>query len=144
AFAISTCIEPEILIMDEMITAGDAQFIQKAKRRLHEIVGKANILALASHDMTIIEKICNKVLWLDHGLVKQFGPPDAILEAYKSLNVQAAESANTSAAEHHLGPPPGGKPRYVLSSHPGARTDGTMVGLNEADSAAPARSGALA
>jgi ABC-type polysaccharide/polyol phosphate transport system ATPase subunit len=105
AFAISTCIEPDILIMDEMITAGDAQFIQKAERRLHEIVGKANILALASHDMTIIENICNKVLWLDHGLVKQFGPPDAILEAYRSLNLQAAEPA---------------------------RTGGTMVGLNEA------------
>ena len=87
AFAISTCIEPDILIMDEMITAGDAQFIQKAERRLHKIVGKANILALASHDMTIIENICNKVLWLDHGLIKQFGPPDAVLEAYRSLNV---------------------------------------------------------
>jgi ABC-type polysaccharide/polyol phosphate transport system ATPase subunit len=87
AFAISTCIEPDILIMDEMITAGDAQFIQKAERRLHKIVGKANILALASHDMTIIENICNKVLWLDQGIVKQFGPPDAILEAYRSLNV---------------------------------------------------------
>jgi ABC-type polysaccharide/polyol phosphate transport system ATPase subunit len=96
AFAISTCIEPDILIMDEMITAGDAQFIEKAQRRLYEVVGKANILALASHDATIIEKICNKVLWLDHGLVKQFGLPGTVLTAYESVNVQSAELARTS------------------------------------------------
>src|SRR4029453_14701601 len=51
AFAISTSVEPEILIMDEMISAGDSEFIEKAERRLREIVDKANILALASHDM---------------------------------------------------------------------------------------------
>src|SRR6516165_8332274 len=51
AFSISTSVEPEILIMDEMISAGDSEFIEKAKRRLLEIVDTANILALASHDM---------------------------------------------------------------------------------------------
>jgi ABC-type polysaccharide/polyol phosphate transport system ATPase subunit len=89
AFAISTSIEPDILIMDEMIAAGDSQFIEKAQRRLHELVHKANILALASHDMTIIEKICNKVLWLDRGIVKQLGSPDTVIEAYKRFNAQA-------------------------------------------------------
>jgi ABC-type polysaccharide/polyol phosphate transport system ATPase subunit len=85
AFAISTCIEPDILIMDEMITAGDLQFIQKAQRRINEIVGKVSILALASHDLSIIEDLCNKVVWLDHGVVKQFGPMDAVLKAYRSF-----------------------------------------------------------
>jgi ABC-type polysaccharide/polyol phosphate transport system ATPase subunit len=106
AFAISTCIEPDILIMDEMITAGDAQFIQKAERRLHEIVGKANILALASHDMTIIESICNKVLWLDHGVIKQFGPPDAVLEEYKKLHVHAGEKVDEPVRHVPLMPVP--------------------------------------
>ena len=54
AFAISTSIAPDILIMDEMISAGDAQFMHKAERRLREIVDKANILALASHDMALV------------------------------------------------------------------------------------------
>ena len=84
AFAISTSIEPDILIMDEMIASGDAQFIAKAKRRLHELVNKANILALASHDMTIIKTICNKVLWLEHGIIKQLGPPEVVTNAYYS------------------------------------------------------------
>jgi ABC-type polysaccharide/polyol phosphate transport system ATPase subunit len=82
AFAISTCIEPDILIMDEMIAAGDSQFIEKAKRRLHELIGKANILALASHDMQLVQNICNKVVWLEHGVIKQFGPAEEVTAAY--------------------------------------------------------------
>lgn len=82
AFAISTSIEPDILIMDEMIEAGDAEFIEKAKRRLHELIGKANILALASHDMDLIRDLCNMVIWLEHGVIKQSGPPAAVIGAY--------------------------------------------------------------
>ena len=73
AFAISTSIEPEILIMDEMISAGDAQFIEKAQRRLHELVDKANILALASHDMKIIQKSATKWSGWSMAIVKAFG-----------------------------------------------------------------------
>ena len=65
AFAISTSIDPDILIMDEMIAAGDSQFIEKAKRRLNQIIDRAHILVLASHDMRLIQNICNKVVWLD-------------------------------------------------------------------------------
>jgi lipopolysaccharide transport system ATP-binding protein len=83
AFAISTSIEPDILIMDEMISAGDSQFIKKADCRLHEIVDKANILALASHDFQMVQKMCNKVVWLEHGNVKQVGPPESVIEAYQ-------------------------------------------------------------
>ena len=89
AFAISTSVEPEILIMDEMISAGDSQFIEKAKRRLREVVDKANILALASHDMKVIQKICNKVVWLEHGTIKQFGPPERVVQAYESVHGNA-------------------------------------------------------
>ena len=85
AFAISTSVEPEILIMDEMISTFDAQFIEKAQRRLHEVVNNANILALASHDINVIQEICNKVVWLEHGTIKQFGPPERIVQAYESF-----------------------------------------------------------
>jgi ABC-type polysaccharide/polyol phosphate transport system ATPase subunit len=83
AFAISTSVEPEILIMDEMISTFDAQFIEKAQRRLREVVDNANILALASHDMNVIQEICNKVVWLEHGTIKQFGPPERVVQAYE-------------------------------------------------------------
>jgi ABC-type polysaccharide/polyol phosphate transport system ATPase subunit len=83
AFAISTSIEPDILIMDEMISAGDPEFIKKADRRLHELVDKANILALASHDIKMIQKVCNKVVWLEHGNVKQVGLSESVIDAYQ-------------------------------------------------------------
>ena len=56
--------------MDEMISTGDADFIEKAERRLHEIVDKANILALASHRLDVIRRLCNRVVWLEHGTVR--------------------------------------------------------------------------
>lgn len=82
AFAISTSIEPDILIMDEMISAGDVQFIGKAERRLRELVDKANILALASHDMSLVRSMCNKVVWLEQGVMRMLGPPEEVVSAY--------------------------------------------------------------
>jgi lipopolysaccharide transport system ATP-binding protein len=83
AFAISTSIEPDILIMDEMIATGDSQFIEKAQRRLREVVDRANILALASHNLAMIQNTCNKVLWLEHGVAKRFGAPADVVQAYE-------------------------------------------------------------
>jgi ABC-type polysaccharide/polyol phosphate transport system ATPase subunit len=57
------------------------------------VVDKANILALASHDMVMIQKTCNKVLWLEHGVVKQFGPPAAVVQAYKDYVAEGGERA---------------------------------------------------
>jgi ABC-type polysaccharide/polyol phosphate transport system ATPase subunit len=88
AFAISTSIEPDILIMDEMIGAGDSQFMEKAQRRLKELVDKANILALASHDMKIIRQVCNKVIWLEQGVVREFGATEAVLKAYGNAHLK--------------------------------------------------------
>ncbi len=84
AFAISTSIDPEILIIDEVVAAGDSYFIEKAKRRLKQVVDKANILALASHNLEMIEEVCNKVVWMEHGKIRQLGPPAEILPAYRS------------------------------------------------------------
>jgi ABC-type polysaccharide/polyol phosphate transport system ATPase subunit len=83
AFAISTSIEPEILIMDEMISAGDAQFIEEAKPRLREVVDKAT---LASHQIAVIQRIYNKVVWLGRGTIKEFRPTDRVVEAYKRIH----------------------------------------------------------
>jgi ABC-type polysaccharide/polyol phosphate transport system ATPase subunit len=90
AFAISTSIEPDILIMDEMISAGDLQFIEKAKQRLREIIGKANILALASHDLQMIRSMCNKVVWLERGVIKGMGPAEVVVMAYEGTRTGQA------------------------------------------------------
>ena len=103
AFAISTSVEPEILIMDEMISAGDLQFVEKAQRRLREVVDKANILALASHQMSVIQKVCNKVVWLEHGAIKQFGPPERVVQAYECVHGNAGTER---ARADEVGPRP--------------------------------------
>ena len=73
AFSIATTMEPEILLMDEWIGAGDAAFQTKAKQRMNELAEKAGIIVLASHSEDLLKKTCNKRLELEKGRVKAFG-----------------------------------------------------------------------
>lgn len=86
AFAISTATEPEIIVMDEMINGGDARFLAKAQSRLADLMQRVKILVLATHDNAIMQRLCNKVLWLDHGKVRQFGPYEEVYSAYMAAN----------------------------------------------------------
>jgi len=86
AFAISTCIEPEILLLDESIAAGDAAFLQKGKQRLEDFVAHAGILVLATHSEDIIREMCNKAVLMEHGHVVVSGSVDEIFKRYKGTN----------------------------------------------------------
>ncbi|MBI2715628.1 MAG: ABC transporter ATP-binding protein [Rhizobiales bacterium] len=81
-FAITTSIRPAILLMDEMISAGDASFIEKARARLQGVISNANIVVISSHVEGVIREFCNRVLWMEHGRVMMDGPPDEVLRAY--------------------------------------------------------------
>src|SRR5713101_750586 len=72
AFAVSTSVAADILIMDEWLSAGDAAFAVKAQARLNSLVDRVKILVLASHDETLLQKICNRIMRLDHGDVSSF------------------------------------------------------------------------
>ncbi|HQZ11573.1 MAG TPA: ABC transporter ATP-binding protein [Devosia sp.] len=74
AFATATSFQPEILLMDEWIGAGDASFQAKAKTRMGELAEAAGIIVLASHNDDLIRRTCNKLLVLEKGRVKSFGP----------------------------------------------------------------------
>jgi ABC-type polysaccharide/polyol phosphate transport system ATPase subunit len=87
-FAITTSIRPAILLMDEMISAGDASFIEKARARLQGVISNANIVVISSHVEGVIREFCNRVLWLEHGKIMMDGPPDEVLGAYRK-NVAA-------------------------------------------------------
>ncbi|MDY7576124.1 ABC transporter ATP-binding protein [Actimicrobium sp. CCI2.3] len=79
AFAISTVLQPEILLMDEWLSVGDEQFNKKAEARMSSLVQKAEILILASHSFELIRKTCNRALLLMHGsIVFDGGVEDAI------------------------------------------------------------------
>ena len=82
AFAVCTCIEPEILLMDEWIGVGDAAFVEKAEGRLEGFVARAGILVLASHNPALLERTCATGVLLDSGRVRAFGPIGEVLREY--------------------------------------------------------------
>lgn len=82
AFAVSTMISPEILLMDEWLSVGDNEFQKKAEGRLTSLIERSNILVLASHSRQLIERCCTRVLWLEHGKVIKDGNPTEICEEY--------------------------------------------------------------
>lgn len=72
AFSVATAMEPEILLMDEWISAGDPAFQEKAKERMDKLAEKAGIIVLASHSHGLLKRTCNRILELEHGKVKTF------------------------------------------------------------------------
>jgi lipopolysaccharide transport system ATP-binding protein len=82
AFSVSTMVRPQILLMDEWLSVGDQGFTHKAEQRLAELVQSTNILVIASHSRQLIEKTCNRVLWLEHGRIRMDGTPDEVLPHY--------------------------------------------------------------
>jgi len=81
-FALATAIKPQILLMDEWIMAGDAAFMDKARQRLETVIEGAEILVLSSHNVDIIKRWCNRVIWMDGGRIRADGRPDDVLNAY--------------------------------------------------------------
>jgi len=82
AFTIATCIAPDILIMDEMIGAGDASFIEKAKIRSIELIEQTKIMVISSHDMHIMRDICTRGIWMEKGKIRMDGEINEVVEAY--------------------------------------------------------------
>lgn len=90
AYSVATCITPEILILDEMVSAGDASFMEKVKLRTREFLGRTKILVLASHNLSMLEEYCNKGIWLNHGSVQGFGEIGEVLDAYRASSAAHA------------------------------------------------------
>lgn len=82
AFAVSTVLRPEILLMDEWLSVGDERFNEKARIRLTEMVQSTNILVIASHSRDLLSSICNRVIWLEHGRVVMDGDAESVLNSY--------------------------------------------------------------
>jgi homopolymeric O-antigen transport system ATP-binding protein len=84
AFAISTSITPDILLMDEWIGAGDASFMNRAQLRLKNLLGRTGILFIASHSEDIIKDNCTRALWLEHGAIRADGQPAEVWREYQA------------------------------------------------------------
>ncbi len=90
AFAIATVTKPDVLIADEILSVGDFLFQKKCEQRMKELMGGGTTVLIVSHSIDQIERLCNKVAWLDHGRIKMDGPVEQVCEAYKDLDPDAA------------------------------------------------------
>jgi ABC-type polysaccharide/polyol phosphate transport system ATPase subunit len=83
AFSIATVVEPEVLIVDEILSVGDEAFQKKSKERMLQLMGGGTTVLFVSHSIQQIEDMCDSVLWLDHGQTKMTGDPETVCKAYK-------------------------------------------------------------
>lgn len=84
AFSIATAVEPEILVMDEWLSAGDARFVAKALKRMEGLVRASRMLVLASHSEDILTNWCTRLLWFNDGRLVEDGEPRMVLANYRT------------------------------------------------------------
>lgn len=97
AFAMATSFEPEILLMDEWIGAGDKTFRAKSRARMDALAANAGIIVLASHNLALLKRTCNKILVLEKGRVDAFLPTQEYFEREKEDDLEAEEEFENNA-----------------------------------------------
>ena len=83
AFAVATITRPDILIVDEILAVGDFRFQEKCERRINEMMSGGTTVIIVSHSIEQIERLCNRVMWLERGHIKMIGDKDTVCNAYK-------------------------------------------------------------
>ena len=82
AFSIASMVEPEVLIVDEILSVGDAYFQEKSKARMLELMGGGTTVLFVSHSLNQIREMCDRCIWLEHGQIKAVGPAKEVCDAY--------------------------------------------------------------
>jgi ABC-type polysaccharide/polyol phosphate transport system ATPase subunit len=95
AFSIATAIDPDILLVDEVLGAGDLAFQAKARLRMQDMISRARIIVVVSHDLQSLIDLCDTGVWLDHGRVRRLGPVENVVAAYRQH----------SEGRHHMATP---------------------------------------
>lgn len=83
AFSIATIVEPEILIVDEILAVGDEAFQRKSRAKMMELMGGGTTVLFVSHSLDQIRQMCNRAIWLDHGTVIMQGEVNEVCDAYR-------------------------------------------------------------
>jgi lipopolysaccharide transport system ATP-binding protein len=124
AFAVAAHLEPEILLVDEVLAVGDLEFQKKCLGKMEEVSKGGRTIVLVSHQMNQIRRLCNRVVWLDHGQVREVGPTAEVTSAYETALLSREESTRRPAdgpkvkarfLRWEIAEPQNGNP-YVLKS----------------------------
>ena len=158
AFSIATAVEPDILIIDEALAAGDAMFTQKSMRRIRQLCSGGRTVLVVSHGTSILAQLCRDVLWLESGRIKMHGPALRVIQAYDLAAHQGADSESwietvddaafgaAAPASHReelkSAPMTNSNSAAEAEAHPASKpnTDGPPPGLAEAPAIAMAPS----
>jgi ABC-type polysaccharide/polyol phosphate transport system ATPase subunit len=109
-FAIATSVEPDILLLDEVLSTGDASFREKSKTRVLELVKEAKAIVLVTHDMGWVSEYCNKAMLLEKGHIVAVGSPDEVVEIHRE---HSAQRKAERAAAGVMPVPPADRPDAV-------------------------------
>jgi len=88
AFSIATVVDPEILIVDEILSVGDIAFQKKSEAKMKSMIGGGTTVLFVSHSLNQIEKLCDRAVWLEHGQVKNIGPAKEICKEYYDAQIK--------------------------------------------------------
>jgi lipopolysaccharide transport system ATP-binding protein len=105
-FAVASCVNPDILLVDEVLAVGDTSFHQKCVNRISELLNKGTTIIFVSHDLWLVQAVCPKAIYLDQGQVRLSGSTSEVIEAYEhDLHQKRAEKLRASGAEEAIGKP---------------------------------------
>ncbi len=96
AFALATCVEPDVLVTDEILTVGDEAFQKKCTRWMEDFLSNGGTLIFCAHNTYLVQKLCGKALWLDHGQVRSRGAASHVVQEYAEF-IEARSNGGTAA-----------------------------------------------
>jgi len=99
AFSIATCVDPDVLVIDEALSVGDGAFARKSFDRIMELKGRGATILFCSHSMYHIEAICDQAIWLERGRIKMHGMPGEVTRAYGARSAATEMSTKVHAAD---------------------------------------------
>ena len=81
-FSVATDINPDIVLVDEVLAVGDIDFMEKSRARMEKIMGEGSTVVLVSHDLETVRTLATRAIWMEHGKIKAEGKPETVIEAY--------------------------------------------------------------
>jgi ABC-type polysaccharide/polyol phosphate transport system ATPase subunit len=97
AFSIATAINPEVLLIDEVLAVGDLAFMNKAQARMRELMNTSRLMVIVAHDLKSITDMCTSVIWMEHGRVVAQGPPKEVVDRYIAASTRRPTAPEPAA-----------------------------------------------
>ena len=117
AFAVATHVEPEILIIDEILSVGDEHFSKKSLAKMNEFKTRGKTIVVVTHDLSTLKNWCDHVAWVDGGKIRLMGDPGQVIDQYRQA-VLAAEAQATATGSSALSTPGGALPEVPVGGQP--------------------------